>query len=86
MLCIGIPSSQESASLVAHWKLLLLTGLVEMHLTIPEQVVWNGTFVPAYNQSHSSGKWLSFFFSWHEWPTLEGQLHLVSRVFEWNGA
>lgn len=42
--------------------------------------------LPGDNKSHSSGKWLNCFsFSGYEWPTLECQLHMVSRAFERSG-
>lgn len=33
-----------------------------MHLPLHEQVAGNDPFVSGYNISHSSGKWLNFFF------------------------
>ena len=53
----GVPSPR------AHWKhTLVSTGLTGTHLPLQEQVAGSGPFAPRYDISHSSGKWLGFFF------------------------
>lgn len=64
-LCVEAYLAGKWCSPTAHWNLLSVTGLAPMHLAVPEQAVGNGAFVPGYNKSHSSGKWLSFFFLSH---------------------
>lgn len=75
----GVPSPR------AHWKhTLVSTGLTGTHLPLQEQVAGSGPFAPRYDISHSSGKWLGFFFflSRHEWPTLGRQLHTAPSACE----